>query len=719
MSAFHFVRRELLGTCAIVALGFSGGPATAAELPAANPFAAVSELPYQLPPFQRIHESDYAPAFEAGMAEQLREVHAIAANPAAPTFDNTVLALERSGALLNRVSKVFFNITSSDSTPALADLEQAIAPRLAAQSDAIQLDPVLFARVRTLHDHQDSLGLDPESRQLLERTWLGFVRAGAALPESGKARLRAINAELATATTRFRLNVLEATKEGALVVDRREQLDGLSDSEIGALADAAKSRGLEGKYLITLRNTTVQPLLGSLRDRTLRERLYRASSERGNGGSGDNLAVVSDILRLRTERAKLLGYATPADYVLEDDTAAKPANVNRILGQIAPVALKAAQREAAAIQALIDQQARAGSQASFELRPWDWEFYAEQVRKAKYALDADEVKPYFELNRVLTDGVFHAAHELYGVSFTERPDLHGYRDDVRVFEVRDADGSPLGLYLADFFARDSKQGGAWMNTFVDQSTLLHAQPVVVNNLNIVAPPKGQPVLLSFDEVTTLFHEFGHAMHGLLSNVRYASLSGINVPPDFGEYPSQYNEMWAREPAILAHYARDYRTGAPLPKALFDKILAAQTFNSGFDTTSYLAAALLDQAWHQIGPEQVPDAAHVMAFEAKALHAGGLDGVPVPVRYRTPYFLHIFNGGYEAGYYAYLWSEVLARDTGKWFHTHGGISRANGDYLRAKILSRGRTIEPGQLFEEFYGGPPDSAPLLEYRGLSQP
>ena len=681
-----------------------------------NPFARPSTLPYQLPPFAEIHDGDYEPAFIAGMAAQLDEVHAIASNPAPPTFDNTVVALERSGALLGRVSRVFLNLTASNTNDALSALEQSIAPRLAAHSDAIQLDPALFARVDGLHTQIDSLKLDAESRQLLERTWHGFVRAGARLGKADQAHLRDLNAKIASATTEFRLNVLKATQDAAVVVDKVEALNGLSADKISAAATAATARGLTGKYLLTLQNTTVQPVLGSLTDRALRKRIYDASVARADGGAADNRKLIARLVRLRADRALLLGYATHAHYVLEDDTAATPAAVNRILGGLAPVALAKARREEADIQQLIDEQAKAQHVATFKVEPWDWDFYAEQVRKTRYAFDEAAVKPYFELDHVLFDGAFHVAHELFGLTFKERPDLHGYRDDVRVFEVRDADGSPLGLFLADFFSRDNKQGGAWMDNYVDQSTLLGTLPVVVNNLNIAKPAKGQPVLLSFDEVTTLFHEFGHALHGLLSHVRYASLSGTNVPPDFGEYPSQYNEMWAREPSVLAHYARHYQTGEPLPAALFDKVLAAQTFNQGFATTSYLAAALLDQSWHQIGPQQVPDAEHVMQFEAQALHAAGMDNSPVPVRYHSPYFLHIFSSSYAAGYYAYLWSELLARDTGQWLHDHGGLTRENGDILRAKILSRGRTREPKDLFEDFYGAAPDIGPLIKYRGL---
>ena len=682
----------------------------------ANPFAQRSTLPFELPPFASIHDADYAPAFAAGMQEQLREVTAVSQDRTPPTFDNTVLALERSGALLKRVSKVFRNLSSADGTPAMRQLEQQLAPRLAAHRDAIHLDAPLFVRIKTLHEQGARLGLDPESMQLLERTYIDFVRAGALLGDSDKTRLRAINAELASASTRFRLNVLKATQDGAVGVADVAELDGLSPADISAAAAAAQARGSAEKYLITLQNTTVQPVLSTLTNRALRERVFKASATRATSGPNDNRQVIAEIMRLRAERAVLLGYATPADYVLQDETAGTPAAVNRLLRQIAPVAMAAARKEAAAIQQLIDHQARAAQRESFALQPWDWAFYAEQVRKERFAFDEAAVKPYFELDRVLRDGAFHAAHELYGLSFVERSDLHAYRDQVRVFEVRDADGTPLGLFLADFFARDSKQGGAWMNSYVDQSELFGTRPVVSNNLNLAHPGAGQPVLLGFDEVTTLFHEFGHALHGLLSKVRYASLSGTNVPRDFVEYLSQYNEMWAREPQVLAHFARHYQTGEPMPKALFDKVLAAQTFDQGFETSSYLAAALLDQAWHQVGPGQLPDAAGVEAFEAAALRSAGMDFAPVAVRYHSPYFLHVYSHGYEAAYYAYLWSEVLARDTGKWFHTHGGMTRANGDYLRAKILSRGRTVDPSRLFEEFYGGPPDGEPLLEYRGL---
>ena len=713
---------RLLPVAAALSCVLTTAQAAAALTPEAaslhgNPFAAPSTLPYQLPPFPRIHDADYAPAFTAGMAEQLREVNAIANNPQAPTFDNTIVALERSGALLNRVSKVFFNLTVSNTDARLSELEEEFTPKLAAHSDAIQLNAKLFARVDELYQKRDTLHLDPESLQLLTRTHIGFVRAGARLNAADQARLREINTKLASATTRFRLNVLKATEEHAVVVDNTAELDGMTPAAIKAAAAAAQARGLQGKYLIPLQNTTVQPVLSELKNRALRERIYQASVSRATSGATDNQPVIAEIIQLRTERARLLGYATPAAYVVEDYAAATPEAINRILSGMAPVAIAAAKREAADIQQAIDAEAAARHTDSFKLKPWDWDIYAEQVRKARYSFDEAAVKPYFELNRVLVDGAFYAAHELFGLTFKERHDLHAYRDDVRVFEVRDADGSVLGLFLTDYFARDNKQGGAWMNNYVDQSELLGTKPVVVNNLNIVKPASAKdPVLLSFDEVTTLFHEFGHGLHGLLSKTRYGSLSGTGVPPDFAEYPSQYNEMWAREPAVLAHFARHYQTGEPLPEALFKKVLESQKFNRGFETTSYLAAAMLDQSWHQIGPDQAPKADQVKAFETAALARAGMDQDLVPSRYYSPYFLHAFSGGYDSGYYAYLWSEVLARDTGKWFHTHGGLSRANGDYLRAKILSRGRTMEPKQLFEEFYGAEPDVEPLLEYRGL---
>ncbi|HUJ58875.1 MAG TPA: M3 family metallopeptidase, partial [Kofleriaceae bacterium] len=494
-------------------------------------------------------------------------------------------------------------------------------------------------------------------------------------------------------------------------------LDGFSPQQIGAAAEAAKARGLDGKWLITLQNTTIQPPLEQLKNRALREKIYRASIGRANGGASDNTPVIARILDLRAQKAKLLGYPTFAAYALAEETAETPAAVNKILGEIAPIARARAEEEAAGIQKQIDADARAAHTKSFKLEPWDWDYYAAEVRKAKYDFDDAEVKPYFELDHVLKDGVFYAAHELYGVSFVERKDLPVYQPDVRVFEVKDGDGSTIGIILLDYYKRDSKQGGAWMDTYVDQSGLLGAKPVAVNNLNIPKPAPGEPTLLTFDEVTTMFHEFGHGLHGLFSACKYPLLSGTSVPADFVEFPSQFNEMWAREPAVVAHFARHYKTGEAMPAALLDKVLRAKTYGQGYATLEYLEAAMLDQAWHQIGLGKIPSATGVMAFEKAALEKDHVAFGPVPPRYHSTYFGHIFAGGYEAGYYAYLWSEVLARDSGAWFHAHGGMTRANGDIFRAKILSRGRTKEPSVLFQEFYGHAPEIGPLLEYRGLA--
>ena len=704
------------GTLTLPALGQTPNSATATQLSADNPFAQPSTLPYQLPPFDRIKEADFRPAFEAGMAEQRKEVEAIDQQAAHATFENTVVALEKSGRLLDRVQSVFFNLISSNTSPGLDKIDSEMAPKLSAQRDAILLDPQVFARVDAVYQKRADLKLDPESMQLLERTYTQFVRAGAKLTEPNKAKLRQLNEQIASLTTQFRQNLLKATKDAAVVVHNVSDLDGLSREQIGAAAEAAKTRKLEGKWVITLQNTTIQPVLAELRNRALRETIYKASISRGAGGADDNTAIVANIVKLRAEKANLLGYPDYAAYALADETAATPAAVNQMLARLVPPAIANAQKEAAANQELIDEQASAANGKSFTLQPWDWAFYAEQVRKARFGFEQSEVKPYFELNRVLQDGVFYAAHELYGVTFKERHDLPMYRSDVRVFEVFNEDGSPRGLFLADYFARDNKSGGAWMSNYVDQSRLFGLKPVVVNNLNIPKPADGQPVLLTFDEVRTMFHEFGHAMHGLLSDVNYASLSGTNVPRDFVEFPSQYNEMWAREPKVFVHYARHYQTGAPMPQALLDKVLAAEKFGQGYATTEYVEAALIDQAWHQMDAGQAPKADQVVAFEAAALKKDGVEYAPVPPRYRTPYFAHAFAGGYAAGYYAYIWSEVLARDVEQWFRTHGGLQRANGEFLSAKILSRGRTANPELLFEQFYGGPPDIGPLLEHRGL---
>lgn len=688
---------------------------------ATGPFASPSPLPEQLPDFRRIKDADFAPAFEAGMTEQLREVSAITHNSSAPSFENTLVALERSGQMLTRVKNVFFNLTQSNSDPSIEQLERQMAPRLAAHQDAIYLDPALFSRINTLYQQREQLDLDPESRQLLERYYITFVRAGARLTGAEKARLRQYNKQIATLTTQFQQTVLKASSDGVVVVKSAAELDGLTPEQIGAAASAAQARGLTGWWLISLEHTTTQPLLADLKNRALRERIFRASVQRGDGGVNDNTATIEKLVRVRAQRARLLGYQSHAAYILADEGAGTPGAVNGLLTKIVPTALAVARREAADIQALINQQAETSNDGAFELQPWDWAFYANQVRKAHDGLDEAQVKPYFELDRVLRDGVFYAAHELYGVTFTERTDLPVYEPSVRIFEVREVDGSPLALFMADYFARDNKQGGAWEQTFVSQSKLLGQNAVVVNNLNIHKPQPGQPVLLTFAEVTTMFHEFGHALHDMFSSAVYPTLAGTNVPADFVEYPSQFNEVWAREPKVLAHFARHYQTGEPMSRELFDKVLAAERSGQGYALTEYLAAAMLDQAWYQVGPSQAPRANHVMAFEARALQQNGFDYPLVPPRYHSPYFLHSFSADadYSATYYAYLWSEVLARDTGKWFHDHGGLTRSNGDYLRSKVLSRGRTQEPKVLFQDFYGKPPDIGPLLEYRGVSMP
>ncbi len=680
--------------------------------PGDNPFFEVSTLPYQLPPFDRIQDAHYSPAFEAGMAEQLREIDAIASNPEAPGFDNTILAMERSGRLLERVQLVFFNLSSSHTNPQIQALEVELAPKLSAHADTIYLNPALYARVDKLYGARDTLGLDAESLRLLERYHRDFVRAGAQLGEAEKTRLRSINEKLSSLTTQFEQNLLKETNAKAVIVKDAAELAGLSDDDIAAAAAAAKARDLEGQYVLPLQNTTGQPPLTNLQNRALRERIFKTSIGRGNsGGEFDNREISTEIARLRAERAQLLGYPTHAAYRLETQTAKTPEAAVAMLEKLAPAAVANAHVEAADMQKLIDQE-----KGGFKLQPWDWAYYAEKVRKARYEFDESQMRPYLELDHVLQDGVFYAANRLYGLTFKERHDLPVYQADVRVFEVFNADGSPLGLFLTDFYARDSKRGGAWMNEFVPQSGLFGALPVVVNNLNIPKPPEGEPTLMTFDEVTTMFHEFGHALHGLFSEVKYPTFAGTNVPRDFVEYPSQVNEMWATWPEVLKHYARHYQTGEAMPQVLVDKVLATQKFNQGFATTEYLSAALLDMAWHRITPEQAPAAAKVMDFEAAALKKAGVDFAPVPPRYRSTYFAHVFSGGYSAGYYAYIWSEVLDADTVEWFKQHGGLERANGDWFRAKLLSRGESVDPMALFRDFRGAEPSIEPLLERRGL---
>ncbi|HJQ45804.1 MAG TPA: M3 family metallopeptidase [Amycolatopsis sp.] len=675
-----------------------------------NPFAKPSELAYGLPPFDRIAEEHYAPAFEAGLREHAAEIEAIAMDPEPATFDNTIVALERSGRLLGRVSSVFFNLTSSDTNTVLQDLQAEFAPKLAAHHDAIHLDPKLYARVRDLYDRRADLGLDEESAWLLERVHTDFERAGAGLPETDQQRLRVLNEELSTLSTRFQENLLRDTNDLAVLVDEEAELAGLSADAIASAAEAATARGEQGKYLLTLNLPTSQPLLASLENRELRQRLFTASASRGNRrNDNDNTAVLRRIAALRAERAALRGYPHHAAYVISDQTARTSEAAVGLLERLAPAAVANAKRDAAELQSYLEQDVPGAT-----LEPWDWAFYGERVRKARYDVDDATLRPYFELNRVLRDGMFFAAHKLYGLTFTERDDLPSYHPEVQVFEVADADGAPLGLFLGDYYTRDSKRGGAWMNTFVDQSDLLGERPVVVNNLNISRPPEGEPTLLSFDEVVTAFHEFGHALHALVSAVRYPTFSGTNVPRDFVEYPSQVNEMWMLWPEVLANYAKHHRTGDPLPQRLVERLEEAAQYGQGHATTEYLAAALLDQAWHGISTDD--DIQDVTRFEGAALEKAGVALRTVPPRYHSTYFAHVFSGGYSAGYYAYIWSEVLDADTVAWFRENGGLTRENGDRYRRYIVGIGGAADPLESYRDFRGAAADIRHLLERRGL---
>ena len=695
----------------------TAAPAAAQQPQAANPFFAESPLPLHYPQFDKIADSDFAPAFDAGMKQELEEVEAIANNPAEPTFENTIIALENSGAIFNRAMTVFSSLAGADTNDARKALQTEYATRFAAHRDAIGLNGKLFARIARLYDSRNELGLDAESVRLIERYYENFERGGAKLSDADKAKVRAINAELAELGAKFNLNVLNEVNASYIVVDDVAELAGLSEGQIAATAEAAKARGLEGKYVIALLNTTGQPLLSNLENRALRQKIFEASINRGSkGGEFDNTALVSRIMKLRAEKAALMGYPNYAAYGLGNQTAKTPEAVNAMLRQLAPAAVANAQREAADLQAMIDAEQQAAGQPSFQLEPWDWAFYSEKVRQAKYSFDESQLKPYFELKSVLEDGVFFAAGKEFGLSFKQRTDLPVYHPDVTVYDVFNEDGSQLAIFIFDPYARPSKRGGAWMNSYVSQSGLTGDLPVVANHLNIPKPPAGQPTLLTWDEVTTTFHEFGHALHGMFSNVKYPSFSGTAVPRDFVEFPSQVNEMWADHPQVLANYAKHYQTGAAMPQELLDKVRAAAKFNQGFATTEYLGAAMLDQAWHQISADQVPAAADVLAFERRALEEAGIHYAAVPPRYRTTYFSHIM-GGYSAGYYAYIWSEVLDANTQKWFAENGGLTRANGDHFRQTLLSRGGSADAMQIFREFAGHDPQIEPLLEKRGLS--
>ncbi|HEY0314065.1 MAG TPA: M3 family metallopeptidase [Allosphingosinicella sp.] len=688
-------------------------PAGAVQAPAQrpNPFAAESNLPFHAPRFDVIQDADYQPAFEAGMAEQAAEIARIADNPAPPTFDNTIVAMERSGRMLDRVNEAFSGVVGANTNPALDKVQEIETPKLSQHQDAIYLNPKLFARVQSVYDRRARLGLNAEQKQLVEVVYQQFVHAGAKVSPADKERLKALNTEISSLETSFQQKLVAAAKAGALVVDSPAGLAGMDKGAIDAAAQAAKERGLPGKWVLPLQNTTQQPALSSLADRAARQALFDHSWNRAErGDANDTRSIIEQLAQRRAQKAALFGYPTWAAYVLSDQMAKTPAAVQRFIAQLAPATTAEEKREAAELQAAI----RSGGE-NFELKPWDWQRYSDRVRKTKYDLDEAEIRPYFQLDRVLEDGVFYAANQLYGISFKERKDIPVYQPDVRVFTVYDKDGSELGLMYFDYFKRDNKNGGAWMSNFVGQSKLLGTKPVVYNVANFTKPAPGQPALLSFDDVTTMFHEFGHALHGLFASQTYPTLSGTNVARDFVEFPSQFNEHWALDPKVLAHYARDYRTGAPMPQALVDKIKRASKFGQGYALGELIAAAQLDLAWHDLpasAPRQNAD-----AFEAAALAKTGLDVTDVPPRYRSSYFLHIWANGYSAGYYAYLWTQMLENDVYAWFEQHGGLTRANGQRYRDMILSKGHTEDYGPMFRAFYGKDPDIGPMLQDRGLA--
>lgn len=710
----HLLRIALVvfAIIASVAVLHGATPAPPASPNAAsdNPLLTQSTLPYHFPRFDEIRNEHFQPAIEQGMREQLAEVEKIASQKDKPTFENTIVAMERSGQLFLRANRTFANLNGANTNPEMQRIDKELSPKLAAHQDAIRLNAQLFARIQSLHEQRDKLGLDPQSKYLLERYYKDFVRAGAKLKDAEKTKLKAINGKLAELQTTFEQNVLKEKNASSIVVDTREELDGLPENAIAAAAAAAKDEKKEGKFVIRMMNTTSQPALASLTNRALRQRIMETSLARGSkGGEFDTRELVSRIAKLRAERAALLGYPNHAAYQLEDQTAGSVPTVNKMLAGITPAAVANARKEIADMQAVIDQQG-----GGFQLASWDWDFYAEQVRKARYAFDEAQLRPYFEMNRVLVDGVFHAATKLYGITFKERKDLPVYLPDIRVFEVFNEDGSPLALFIADFYARPSKRGGAWANSYVSQSELFGTKPVVGNHLNVPKPPEGEPTLMTWDEVRTCFHEFGHALHNMFSNVKYPRFSGSMVPRDFVEYPSQVNEMWQDWPEILKNYAKHYQTGEPMPRELVDKVFAAEKFNQGFKTTEYLAATLLDQAWHQLKADEVPT--DTLAFEAQALKKAGVDLPVVPPRYRSTYFSHSFSGGYSAGYYSYLWSEVLDADTVDWIKGNGGLTRANGDRFRATLLSRGGSDDAMNLFRNMVGHEPRIEPVLKRRGL---
>ncbi len=676
----------------------------------ANPLLTRSTLPFQAPPFNLIKNSDYLPAIEAGIKQQLAEVKAIADNPAPPTFANTLVALERSGQLLHRAMGVFNGVSSANTNPTLQKVQETIAPRLAAAEDAIYLNTRLFKRVQAVYKQRSHLKISPESQRLIWYYHQQFVHAGAQLVGANKVQLKKLNEEEATLSAKFVNQLLAATKAAALVVSNKSALAGLSKAEMNAAVKAAKARGLKGKWVLTLQNTTQQPMLVQLTDRATRKRLFEASWNRTErGGPNDTRATIERIAQIRAEKAKLLGYPNFAAWRLTDQMVKTPENVDAFINKLAPAAANKAREEAAELQKIINKDG-----GTFKLQPWDWEFYAAQLRKQKYNFDGAQVKPYFQLYRVLKDGVFYAAHKLYGLTFKRRYDIPVYQKDVRVYEVYDYTGKPLGLFYADYFKRDNKSGGAWMDNFVVQSKLLHQQPVIYNVGNFTKPAPGQPALISYDDVVTMFHEFGHALNGFFADQQYPSLSGTATARDFVEFPSQFNEHWAINPKVLAHYAINYKTGKPMPKALLDKLIKARSFNAGYNMMELVEAAALDMQWHSL-PGNAP-LQNADKFETEALRRTHLYMPQVPPRYRSTYFLHIWGNGYQAGYYAYLWTAMLADDAYAWCQKHGGLTRTNGQRFRDLILSRGNTEDYATMFHNFYGRNPQIGPMLKNRGL---
>lgn len=682
------------------------------ERAADNPLLRESDLAYRAPPFDEIDHEHFADALEKAMDIHASEIEQIAGQDAEPTFDNTVVALERTGQELSYVQRVFSHLVGVDRSETLEQTQAEMAPKLSAHQDDIHLDPALFERIETLYEQREELDLDAESKRLLERYHTDFLRAGAGLPEEDQERLREINSRLAELSSDFNSKVQAEVNDSAVVVEDRDRLAGLSDSRIESAAEEARDRDLEDQYVITLRNTSGQPPLSDLEDRALREEIHRASLERGSRGNDyDTTGVVAETVSLRTERARMLGYDHHAEYILAEQTAGDVATVNEMHADLAPVGMENAQAEAEDLQALIDET----EDEPFELASWDWAYYTEKLREQRYDFSESDVRPYLEIDNILEDGIFYSAEQLFGIRFEERDDLPVWHDDVRVWEVFEEDGSPLGLMYGDFFSRGTKRGGAWMNSYRVQSELIGDDPVVGIHLNADRPSGDDPALLSWDETTTLFHEFGHAIHGLFSDVRYPRFSGTSVPRDFVEYPAQVYEMWAVYPEVLERYARHYDSGDPMPEDLLERMLDAEIFNEGFRTTEYLAASILDQVWHQADPDELPDADGVMDFEAAALAEADMDFDPIPPRYRTPYFSHMM-GGYSAGYYSYIWSEVLDADSVEWFHEQGGMTRENGNHYRDTILSTGGSMDAMELYQEFAGRDPDFDALLERRGL---